>query len=284
MNRNQVTVDPPFGTHALPAGLEKLRQIGERIPVYGVRSAIRKIIKSRQSGPYDVTLPNGINARMNPWGNVCEKRIFCGAPYFDRPEMSFLRDRISAKQHDSFVFVDVGANVGFYSLYVTAMAAENATGARVLMIEPDPENGRRLGENLAINGLEPDRALHVPFAVSDHEGAVSFVSDGLENRGQARIGEGTGAVTVQAKPLVDILASAGITRIDALKIDVEGHEIPALTHFFANAPTALWPTTLIAEMVHNNDDLPRLLERNDYVLTQRADINAIFTRQPATDT
>jgi FkbM family methyltransferase len=278
MDTHQTTLTPPFGAYALPSGLDYLRRMADRIPVYGVRSAVRKIIKSCHKAPYDVTLPNGIRTRINPWGNVCEKRVFCGAGHFDRPEMDDLAECVS-KANDGFVFVDIGANVGFYSLFVAAMAQARQVRLRALAIEPDPENARRLRINIALNETPDQQITHAPYAVSDREGAVQFISDGLKNRGTARIGGANGDLTVMARPLVDILSQAEITRIDAMKIDIEGHEIAALTHFFAHADPGLWPTTIIIEVVHNGAELPQLLSDKGYEMVTRADINAIFRRR-----
>ena len=49
-----------------------------------------------------------------------------------------------------FVFIDIGANVGAYSLFV---GQRTCPPARILAVEPHPEAQRRLACNLALNGL-----------------------------------------------------------------------------------------------------------------------------------
>jgi len=44
-----------------------------------------------------------------------------------------------------------------------------------------------------------------------------------------------------------ILAEADISKVDALKIDVEGFEDRVLSGFFRDAPPALWPRAVVIE-------------------------------------
>src|SRR6185437_6062098 len=59
-------------------------------------------------------------------------------------------------------FVDVGANVGYFTLLASTL------GARVVAYEPTPSVFRRLKENVALNGF--DRADLVNAAVMDKPG------------------------------------------------------------------------------------------------------------------
>ena len=52
---------------------------------------------------------------------------------------------------------------------------------------------------------------------------------------------GTDAVHVPCRPLTAILDLAGISAIDALKIDIEGAEDLALAPFLREAPSQLLP-------------------------------------------
>ena len=50
-----------------------------------------------------------------------------------------------------------------------------------------------------------------------------------------------------ALTLQQILSDAGVSRVDALKIDVEGFEDRVLTGFFALVPDTLWPRAVVIE-------------------------------------
>jgi FkbM family methyltransferase len=67
------------------------------------------------------------------------------------------------------VFVDIGANVGLFSLFVASQAGANA---KILAIEPEPENVRRLRFNVAANPDAPIRVL--PIALGEATGMVAL--------------------------------------------------------------------------------------------------------------
>ena len=86
----------------------------------------------------------------------------------------------------------------------------------------------------------------LPLAVSDHEGTVTLRID-ADDSGGTRIDRDAmrtaeaETVSVPCRPLLAILDEAGITTIDALKIDVEGAEDLALVPFLRDAPPACCP-------------------------------------------
>ncbi|MBN8958494.1 MAG: FkbM family methyltransferase, partial [Rhizobiales bacterium] len=61
---------------------------------------------------------------------------------------------------------------------------------------------------------------------------------------------GEGDYVVRARPLLDTMLDAGIDAIDALKIDIEGHEDQVLVPFFSTAPRSLWPRRVVIEHLH----------------------------------
>jgi FkbM family methyltransferase len=110
---------------------------------------------------------------------------------------------------DGDVFIDVGANVGIY----TVLALE--AGARVIAVEPDPENVRRLRANLELN----NRSAEVwPFALSDKHGILNFSSTSDPARNHL---SDAGDVEVRVEAL-DTQFAHGHAR--GMKIDVEGAE------------------------------------------------------------
>ena len=51
----------------------------------------------------------------------------------------------------------------------------------------------------------------------------------------------------------EILRDAGVTHVDALKIDVEGFEDRVLTGFFREAPQSLWPRAVVIEHLSRDE-------------------------------
>lgn len=249
----------------------------------GLRLAIlfRRIVTSRLGrGALDTELW-GMRLRLYALGNGCEKNALFTPQMFDVMERGVLADAIG-RHRDAFTFVDIGANVGLYSLYVAARAGSRA---RILAIEPQPGILDRLRFNLAANPAVNVDVL--PIAVADREGSVELVLDTNDSGGThidkhtaGRDGAGDVAVSVPCKTLVAILGDAGITKIDALKIDVEGAEDLVLVPFFRDAPPSLLPELALIEDTRGfwQTDVFALLERHGYTVMARSRQNVALRR------
>lgn len=121
------------------------------------------------------------------------------------------------------VFVDVGANIGWYSL----QAARSEHVQRVVAIEPDVGNYRLLQANIARNGMEA-RIDPVACAAGSKAGVARLHQYKACNLGRHSLladhGHGGSLVPVlTVDELLDKLDLADAT-IAAVKIDVEGYE------------------------------------------------------------
>lgn len=121
-------------------------------------------------------------------------------------------------------FVDVGANLGIHT--IAAARRVGATG-RVVAIEPTPSLHRYLRESLELNGVT--RIVQVePKAVVAQPGEVTLHC--AENSGLNSIfplaDASSTSVVVPATTLDAILAAE--SRVDLIKLDVEGAELEAM--------------------------------------------------------
>jgi FkbM family methyltransferase len=125
------------------------------------------------------------------------------------------------------VFLDVGANIGWYSL-VLARAAKARIS--ILAFEPDPLSFRLLSENIALNGCDAVRA--VQLAASDRDGAALLYQYANKNRGRHSLLpiNAAGTVEIRTTSLDGFLEREGIDPADVafMKIDVEGYELHVL--------------------------------------------------------
>lgn len=264
-------IDPPFGTHALPGWLERLRRWGQRIGRGGaarrVASLIRRICMLGRDDPFDVEPFPGQRARLYPRDNLSEKRVFGAAQFWDHAERDALR-RAMMRATAPFYFVDAGANVGLYTLAMRSFGA-----IRGLAIEPDAENLRRLRANLAAS--RADDVAVAPYALSDQAGEA-VLNAAAGNRGEIALGDGTG-IAVQTRTLRDLTEDAGFSRIDALKIDIEGAEAPVLAAFFGEASRTLWPRLILIEARRGEEtEALDLLSQHGYRVVERTRMNAIM--------
>lgn len=269
---------PPFGAFApswmqraiMGAGAQLPRNyIGRRVSGW-----LRSLLQAISRNPVDIDVL-GMKMRLVLHGNAGERRLAVTPQFFDSTELSVLASAV----HDDFRFVDLGANVGVYSLFVATRAPGRC---RVLAIEPHPAAIERLRENSALNGVEIEIQ---PFAVGDHEGTV-VLSTGDMNFGTTTVHEnykGRGAtqeLEVPMRTLSTIVTQAGFDRIDALKADIEGLEDKALVPFFREAPEHLWPKLVIIEWNADrwDHDLGGELQSRGYRQIAKAK-NMIMARQ-----
>jgi len=209
----------------------------------------------------------GLKLRLQARGNLSEQRLLLMPQYLDAIE----RKTLAAELKPGSCFLDIGANIGVYSLWVASTCGPQV---RTEAFEPDAELCARLRFNLATNQLQH---VHLnPIALGDHEGEVRLIS-GPGNKGENRVESTGGGVAVPMTTLPAFLTRAGIARIDALKIDVEGHETDVLKPLFQQSPRSVWPRLLICEVTHDDEQrLAQLLAANSYKLAARGRLNGIY--------
>jgi len=139
--------------------------------------------------------------------------LYCGLHEYS--EMAFV---LQATRPDD-LFVDVGANVGAYTLLACGVA-----GARGIAIEPVPSSFSKLMDNLRLNDLTGRvRALNV--AAGAARGITRFTSD-LDTTNHVVDGRSAGSseteIDVQVYTLDELLDGA---RASIMKMDVEGYEL-----------------------------------------------------------
>ncbi len=273
-------ITPPFGTYALPPAREAWRKKADGYKNTRLGRALisraRKKALAGEKGPFDVQVDNGLVARLYPAGNRCEKRAFAGAQIWDPLEREALNTAIQSQTEPPFVFLDVGANVGLYSLYVNAYAQRANRAAQIIAIEPGVETCSRLEANIAANNAN---IQIIRAAVSDEPG-TGFLGGGETNRGEAKLSaQSSETERVVIDTLPRIARTLGIIRIDAMKVDIEGHDLKALTTFFEDASPKLHPSLLILETGRESvSPLIELCKANDYVVAERTKINTILKK------
>lgn len=127
---------------------------------------------------------------------------------------------------DDELFLDIGANIGIYSIQVAAL---RRIAGQCHAFEPMPANVAQLRENVALNGLSDCVTVH-PFGLSDAPDTLqlAFVHQNGADTGNAEIvgeqkpGDDRPRFSIEVRRLDDITLPQ--RRIGVIKIDVEGHE------------------------------------------------------------
>src|SRR5688572_9449958 len=145
------------------------------------------------------------------WTGYHEFREFLFLHRFLRPDM---------------VFIDVGANQGEYSLF----AAKRLTKGRVIAFEPLPSIRTVFEENIRLNNFSNIKIFEA--GLSDKKGTLEIHEVEDEHEGLATFFLGDRKSKKSFKvPLVkldEIADGREFTRIDFIKIDIEGGELNAL--------------------------------------------------------
>lgn len=274
----------PFGTFAFSRLRLACRDFAgvARPPGLGLRrlrySVLRRAAYLGWRGrPVDAAPFEGVHARLHIWDNLTDLWVHQSAERWDAVERARLASAFAAK-HDGepFSFVDVGANSGLYVIWMVSEARRHGKSLKVVAIEPDAENRRRLGFNVAASSAQHVVAIE-PVAVSDRFETVEVVVD-PRDRGKTQVsaGGGTTGVAVAAEPLAEILRRHGVDRPDALKIDIEGGEAKVLAALFRDTPQAAWPKLLVIEAYPaTRAQIVDLMKANGYEIVASSEANVI---------
>jgi FkbM family methyltransferase len=173
--------------------------------------------------PITVAWHGGTRLRLQ-LGNDESAQIYV-AGCVEPNEFAFL-DRLL---QPGMTFVDAGANDGIYSVFAAKRVGPEGT---VWAFEPSRREQERLRCNLELNGLN---ARVFPMALADVHGQAEFTVSDAEHQGQSTLGAfAHDGVQVQGKEMVevrrldDLVREHALTRIDVLKLDVEGAELRVL--------------------------------------------------------
>lgn len=193
------------------------------------------------------TLKNGLSIlQLNP-----NETDFLFSEMFERN--AYLRHGVHL--HDNAVIVDVGSNIGMFAMF----AHVRHTNLRLVCVEPNPHVRALLEANLRLFGAD---ARVFDCGISEAEGRADFtfypgfsILSGLHAdiadekevvrsyiRQQRDMAGGDEAaveevlaaklrpvtIPVRLRPLGDVIAESGVTRIDLLKINVEKAELEVL--------------------------------------------------------
>ncbi|HEY0404975.1 MAG TPA: FkbM family methyltransferase [Pyrinomonadaceae bacterium] len=125
------------------------------------------------------------------------------------------------------VFIDCGANVGYFSVMAGALVGSNG---QVVSIEANPTTFKLLERNLLANHF----GTPIHCALTSQSGAVELympqdwdVYSSLRANGLVE-GKADHSFTVKAQTLDEVVYGLSLSKVDVVKIDIEGGEFDVL--------------------------------------------------------
>jgi FkbM family methyltransferase len=144
--------------------------------------------------------------------------LYLGTGY-EQAETTFIRREVKR----GMVFVDVGANIGYYTLLASTLIGPEGM---VLAFEPDPHNFDLLTRSVGINGLVNVRTFRA--ALGAEVGTATLYQSNVNYGGhaltQGAVASTVNRIKVDVYPFDELARRVGIARIDFVKIDVQGFE------------------------------------------------------------
>lgn len=166
-----------------------------------------------RSGLRDATV-SGFRMRLDLSEHI-QRMVYLGA--YERWETRQVRRLLGP----GMTFVDIGANVGYFSLLAASLVGAQG---RVFAVEPSPYAVERLRRTIADNRLESRIRLEA-VGLGSEKGSTKLFDADPSNHTPAMFGaDDAASSTVPIATLDELIDVWGARQIDLLKIDVEGYE------------------------------------------------------------
>lgn len=119
--------------------------------------------------------------------------------------------------------LDIGTNVGDVAMH---LAQKASISGQVIGFEPDPINFKRVSQNLALNSFSNIQILNI--GLGESEGTFYVKTPDEHNAGMTRITQDISGHKVTIKRLDYVETIQNLSKINLIKMDIEGYEMNAL--------------------------------------------------------
>jgi len=194
-----------------------------------------------------------------------QKEIVVSNDFYERS----LLERLDVFISEHSVIIDAGANIGNHSIYW----GTQRKAKKIFAFEPIKETHRKLLKNIELNSLKTTvEAFNL--ALGECQSHAEILKYNVNNIGGTELKKSVvGDIQVVA---LDVILAGKLTRLDLIKIDVEGFEVNVL-----NGAKLLInkfkPTIFIESFGKNNRKVMLLMKELDYYQADKlADGNFIY--------
>lgn len=218
-----------------------------------------------------------LNISLDDW--IQQQIYFLGD--YEKPEIDYLYETLKSGD----IFVDIGANIGLFSLNASNIVGESG---HVFGFEAYGSNHGQFEANIDVNNFQNITAEKI--AISDKKNFIDILyHDKDKNIGMASayLKDYTSKESVKCVSLDSYFADNKVDKVDLVKIDIEGGEYDALLGM-SKIMSELKPKILIEinketldNSNHSEEELLHLLKNYNYKLLKKLSIssqayNAVF--------
>jgi FkbM family methyltransferase len=170
--------------------------------------------------PYTKRLHNNFYMLLNPTEHIQQQLFWYGC--YEKE----LGDLLKKMLRSNDVFIDIGANIGYFSL----LSANVSPSVKVISFEPGKDLFQKMKENFSINDSKNIVAINAAVGEINEEREL-FLSD-ANNLGMSSFHQPENYSGRKEKVVVitidDWYKTSGLGKIDLIKLDIEGSELAAL--------------------------------------------------------
>ena len=139
---------------------------------------------------------------------------------------SKVKQVIQSNLSNGEVFIDIGANIGFFSILGAKLVGESG---RVFSYEPNPNCTERINRNIKLNGYENLNVINKAISnITKRQNFFISKQHALSTlKENSKLMELEKTIEVEITSLDQEIINSGIAKesISLIKIDVEGHEL-----------------------------------------------------------
>jgi FkbM family methyltransferase len=169
---------------------------------------------------YKKRLPENFFMLLNPTEHIQQQLFWYG--YYEKEVGALLKEIVRPDD----VFLDLGANIGYFSLLI----ASNSSSVRIISFEPVKDLFQDMNDNISLNNIRNISTINATVgemnvekelfvSASDNSGMSSFHQPENYSGKKER---------VKVVAIDDWFKTSGLSKIDIIKLDIEGSELAAL--------------------------------------------------------
>ncbi len=200
--------------------VQRLRRFAARPTADKIQTLRLRLLRIFPKAPVFRQLPLGI------WFLVGESHVDAALSNntFESAEINFVQRFLKS----GMIALDIGAHHGLYTLLASKRVGPRG---KVVAFEPSPRERKQLSRNVRLNSCSNVRIQ--PYALGSKRSQTDLYlvdggEDGCNSLRPPVVNSETHPVRVDVYPFDDVAPKLGLTKVDFIKLDVEGAELDVL--------------------------------------------------------